>query len=153
MAYYPNYNPAYNGYVNNGFNQPPINPYNYQERVNTNQPQMQVMQPLQNNNFIKVVDGVDSVKVADIPMDYNLYYFAKPDGSEIYSKCWNRNGTTDVRTYRQVESSVEGINTQENQIVERLSSLENKLDDIWKMFSSLNQPQNKTNNKVKKEGE
>lgn len=152
MSYYPNYNQVYNGYPQNGFNQQPINPYNYQERVNANQPQMQVMQPLQNNNFIKVVDSVDSVRVADIPMDYNIYYFAKPDGSEVYSKCWNRNGTTDVRIYKQIENSVEQSVNLANELIDRLNSLEGKIDNIEKLFVSISQPK-QTVNKNKKDGE
>ena len=78
------------------------NPY-MQRMENLQQFQQAIQQPLQNNpnlspglNMLaslgKVVESMDMVKVADIPMDGNMYYFPKADGTEIYSKQFMTNG-------------------------------------------------------------
>ena len=48
----------------------------------------------------KVVESADIVKVTDIPMDGNTYYFPKADGSEIYSKQFMPNGQTRILTFK-----------------------------------------------------
>ena len=50
----------------------------------------------------KVVESMDMVKVADIPMDGNVYYFPKADGSEIYSKQFMPNGQTRILTFKPI---------------------------------------------------
>ena len=40
------------------------------------------------------------VKVTDIPMDGNMYYFPKADGTEIYSKQFMPNGQTRILTFK-----------------------------------------------------
>lgn len=79
--------------MNNGYNQqmPIQNPY--MDRMNFLQNyQQNLQQPAQANqqmNVIgKIVDSVEMVKSMDIPMDGNLYYFPKADGTEVYGKQW-----------------------------------------------------------------
>ena len=50
----------------------------------------------------KIVESVDMVKATDIPMDGNMYYFPKADGTEIYSKAWLPNGQTRILTFKPV---------------------------------------------------
>ena len=50
----------------------------------------------------KIVDSIDVVKAADIPMDGNAYYFPKADGTEVYCKQWLQNGTTRILTFKPV---------------------------------------------------
>lgn len=88
------------------------NPY-MQRMENLQQFQQAIQQPLQNNpnlspglNMLaslgKVVESMDMVKVADIPMDGNMYYFPKADGTEIYSKQFMPNGQTRILTFKPV---------------------------------------------------
>lgn len=48
----------------------------------------------------KVVESMDIVKVTDIPMDGNVYYFPKADGTEIYSKQFMPDGKTRILTFK-----------------------------------------------------
>lgn len=50
----------------------------------------------------KVVESMDIVKVTDIPMDGNVYYFPKADGTEIYSKQFMADGKTRILTFKPV---------------------------------------------------
>lgn len=50
----------------------------------------------------KIVESVDMVKATDIPMDGNMYYFPKADGTEIYGKAWLPNGQTRILTFKPV---------------------------------------------------
>lgn len=87
---------------------------NYQQLQNAGQtqmmqsPQQQVVYPQQNMQQSvvqqtsvpgKIVESVDFVKVADIPMDNKTYYFPKADGNEIYTKKWRDDGNTEIVTY------------------------------------------------------
>ena len=81
---YPQYQPTMQ---NNPYLQRMENLQQFQQAIN--QPQvtapMTAFAPLG-----KIVESVDIVKVTDIPMDGNMYYFPKADGTEIYSKQFNR---------------------------------------------------------------
>jgi hypothetical protein len=50
----------------------------------------------------KIVDSVDVVKATDVPMDGNMYYFPKADGTEIYAKQWLTNGQTRILTFKPI---------------------------------------------------
>lgn len=91
------------------YQQPQYNPY-MQRMENLQQFQQAINQPLQptqlsvsNQTFTplgKIVESIDIVKATDIPMDGNMYYFPKADGSEVYSKNWLPNGTTQILTFK-----------------------------------------------------
>ena len=82
------------------------------QRMENLQQFQQTLQPqLQNNpkltpglNMLaslgKLVESMDIVKVTDIPMDGNTYYFPKADGTEIYSKQFMPNGQTRILTFK-----------------------------------------------------
>ena len=80
-----------------------INPY-MQRMENLQQFQQALQQPptFQNNFSVisKVVENIDMVKVADIPMDGNMYYFPKADGTEIYTKQFGMDGRTRILTFK-----------------------------------------------------
>ena len=82
-----------------------INPY-IQRMENLQQFQQALQQPptFQNNFSVisKVVENIDMVKVADIPMDGNMYYFPKADGTEIYTKQFGMDGRTRILTFKPV---------------------------------------------------
>ena len=90
--------------------QTPYNLYNPQQQYMNyfTQPMQQQLQqqqlPIQNQlSTGKIVDSIETVKVTDIPMDGNAYYFPKADGSEVYAKKWLPNGSTEVRIYKRYE--------------------------------------------------
>ena len=97
--------------------QPYVNPNyyaQYQQQINPYMQRMENLQKFQQalqqpptfqNNFSvisKVVENIDMVKVADIPMDGNMYYFPKADGTEIYTKQFGMDGRTRILTFKPV---------------------------------------------------
>ena len=102
QSYYPMYQ--------NSYGQPMQNPY-MQRIENLQQFQQAINQPLQpaqisaTNQFAplgKMVESIDIVKATDIPMDGNMYYFPKADGTEIYSKRWLSNGQTQILAFKPI---------------------------------------------------
>ena len=92
------------------YQQPQYNPY-LQRMENLQQFQQVMQQPMSpaqmsgTSQFAplgKIVESVDMVKATDIPMDGNMYYFPKADGTEIYSKAWLPNGQTRILTFKPV---------------------------------------------------
>lgn len=95
-------------YFNQQYYQQQYNPY-MQRMENLQQFQQAIQQPLvptqmsganQISPFIKIVESIDMVKATDIPMDGNMYYFPKADGTEIYGKAWMANGQTRILTFK-----------------------------------------------------
>ena len=78
---------------------------------------------MQNNINSRIVDSIEMVKAADVPIGgYGI--FQKADLSEVYIKSWNQNGTTSIITYKP------DINQMQDPILERLVKLEEKIDSI-----------------------
>ena len=134
MQQYPNYFPMNNFYPQQ-MQQQVYNPY--MQRMDHLQAMQQQIQT--NNQFAtlgKIVESVDIVKTMDIPMDGNLYYFPKADGSEIYAKQWLANGTTQVLTFKPVLN-----NGQENvKVANKMQVLpesEGLIDVLMKRFDEL----------------
>ena len=82
-------------------------PNPYMQRMENLQQFQQAIQPQPQmqgaNNFTplgKIVDSVDIVKATDIPMDGNMYYFPKADGSMVFGKQWLANGQTRILTFK-----------------------------------------------------
>ncbi len=81
------------------YQQPQFNPY--LQRMENLQQFQQTLQPTNQIPAIgKVVESMDIVKVTDIPMDGNVYYFPKADGEEIYTKQFMPNGQTRILTFK-----------------------------------------------------
>ena len=90
--------------------QPQTNPY-MQRMEQLQQYQQNLQQPLaptqmsvanQMATLGKIVDSIDVVKATDVPMDGNMYYFPKADGTEIFSKQWLANGQTRILAFKPV---------------------------------------------------
>lgn len=105
MQQFPNYsqmnNPyaqTYNSYLDRmNFLQ------NYQQSLQQPVAGTQMSLPNQQMNLVgKMVDSIDVVKAMDLPMDGNMYFFPKADGSEIFSKQWLQNGTTRILAFKSV---------------------------------------------------
>lgn len=144
MAQYPNY-------LNQPFQQPISYPqYGYQpmqmERLSQLQQfQQNLQQPQMQGNFAtlgKIVESIDIVKATDIPMDGNMYYFPKADGTEIYAKQWVANGQTRILTFKPFEndkasnSSIEEEKTKLGSIDEFTEVLETKLNELYNKITS-----------------
>lgn len=116
MQNYPNSN-YYSQY------QPQFNPY-MQRMENLQQFQQALQQPVvptqmsganQFQPLGKIVESMDIVKVTDIPMDGNTYYFPKADGSEIYSKQFMPNGQTRILAFKPLLESEPNNSTPEEE--------------------------------------
>lgn len=122
----------------NGYNPYFQNPYASYQQMPQQFPQ-QVSTPMNNN---KVVDSRDVVKIADIPLDGNMYYFPKADGTMVYGKRWLPNGQTQIIEYKADLSDVDNsIPSTENSILganndfveafeKRMNGIEQKLDAL-----------------------
>jgi len=88
------YVPQYGTYQYN----PMTNIQRYQQQEQMLPTQMSVTS--QQNVMGKIVDSIEAVKAVDIPMDGNIYYFPKADGTEIYGKQWQSDFTTRILTYK-----------------------------------------------------
>lgn len=151
--------------------QQPINQY-YQQPYMQN-PYMQRMENLQQfqqaiqpqpqmqgaNNFTplgKIVDSVDIVKATDIPMDGNMYYFPKADGSMVFGKQWLANGQTRILTFKasldeegnNLSSEVEKFKIEPSE--EFLEVFQSMFDGVLERIDKLEKSL-KPNSKAKKE--
>ena len=141
MQQYPSYFPM-NNYYPQQMQQPSYNPYMQRmDHLQALQQQIQV-----NNQFAalgKMVESIDMVKTMDIPMDGNLYYFPKADGTEIYSKQWLANGTTQILTFKPVFDAGQGNVQDESKMVpmsvpdDLVNALMKRFDDLSERFEKL----------------
>lgn len=95
-------------YYGQPYIQQQYNPY-LQRMENLQQFQQAIQQPMVPtsmsgaNQFTplgKIVESMDIVKVTDIPMDGNMYYFPKADGTEIYAKQFGIDGKARILTFK-----------------------------------------------------
>jgi hypothetical protein len=136
---YPNYlNPYMNGYMGQ--------PSQMNQMAQVNQ-----MQPYQQQNSYnpvsKVVDSLEMVRTVDIPMDGQMYFFPKADGTMVYGKRWLPNCTTQITAYvPETESKNEAAITVDSndsrqvfvsdaELNQRMVSIEEKIDNIEKLLS------------------
>ena len=100
MQQFQNYYPVQMPTYPNSYQQPMTSMSNpYLERL----AQMQQQHNLNTfSAFGKIVESKDIVKATDIPMDGNIYYFPKADGTEVYGKRWLANGQTQILAFKQV---------------------------------------------------
>lgn len=134
-------------YFNQQYYQQQYNPYmqrlenlqQYQQAIQ--QPIYQQQIPVSNQQFTplgKIVESIDIVKTTDIPMDGNMYYFPKADGSEIYSKAWMPNGQTRILTFKpQFDDGTNISSNDEEKLI--LGTLEQFLEGIQNDIKVLNE--------------
>ena len=134
-------------YFNQQYYQQQYNPYmqrlenlqQYQQAIQ--QPIYQQQIPVSNQQFTplgKIVESIDIVKTTDIPMDGNMYYFPKADGSEIYSKAWMPNGQTRILTFKpQFDDGTNISSNDEEKLI--LGILEQFLEGIQNDIKVLNE--------------
>lgn len=152
MAQYPNYlNPLYQPQTN--YPQYGYQPMQMDRMAQLQQFQQSLHQPQGNLTPIgKIVESVDIVKATDIPMDGNMYYFPKADGTEIFAKQWMPNGQTRILSFKAILDEEIGNSSQNTfkadlgGIQEFTEVLESKLNDLYERIVSSKQPKS-----VKKE--
>lgn len=153
----------YQSYLPQMNNQQMTNPYvdrmnflqGYQQNLQQPMAMPQANQPMAVSG--KIVDSVEVVKATDVPMDGNMYYFPKADGTEIFGKRWLANGQTQILTFKPIfenetiKSSNETQNCENDTILnllgtftQRFDTLENRIDEL------LTQSQTKTLTKATK---
>ena len=147
MSHYQNFYPQMNNYC-----QTMPNPYidrmaqlqQYQQSLQQPMSPTQMSGTSQQMNIIgKIVDSIDVVKATDVPMDGNMYYFPKADGTEIFGKQWLSNGQTRILTFKPVldaddnnvlnaeEKLKIGLSDETTDIfMKRFDELEKRLDDF-----------------------
>lgn len=124
----------------NSYQQPMMNVSNpYMDRFNQLQ---QFQQNLQGGNqnlqmLGKIVESEDIVKATDIPMDGNMYYFPKADGSMIFGKQWLANGTTRLIAFKPILDE-EVNNLSQSEIKTEIGAFNDVLDTIQNDLRMLN---------------
>lgn len=88
------------------------------------------------NPIVKIVDSIDAVRASDVPMDGNMYYFPKADGTEIYAKRWMPNGTTQILSFKPAyDNEIENVSSKEEKSKFDLS--EESKDAFMKRFDDI----------------
>ena len=134
---------------------PQQNPYlQRMENLQQFQQALQPQTPVQSQfpALGKMVDSIDAVKATDIPMDGNMYYFPKADGTEIYGKQWLSNGQTQILAFKPVLENNPN-NTPSNGEKIEISAFSGVLDGIQREIKTLSEKIDKINktSKAKKE--
>lgn len=122
----------------------------YQDRINQLQYFQQGLQNTQMQSQFstlgKIVESMDIVKVTDIPMDGNMYYFPKADGTEIYGKQFGMDGKTRILTFKPLiednpsNSSSEDIKTQFGAFGEVLGAIQNDIRMLFDKVDKISKP-------------
>lgn len=133
-----------NFYGQQQFMQPQFNPY-LQRMENLQQFQQAIQQPMvptsmsganQFNPFGKIVESMDVVKVTDIPMDGNMYYFPQADGQAIYGKKFLPNGQTQILAFKpSLENEPNTLSNEEEK--SKFDTLEQFLEGIQNEVRTL----------------
>ena len=138
MMPFQNMNPNYFAWQNQYLPQQQ-NPYlQRMENLQQFQQALQPQTPVQSQfpALGKMVDSIDAVKATDIPMDGNMYYFPKADGTEIYGKQWLSNGQTQILAFKPVLEDNPN-NTPSNGEKIEISAFGEVLDGIQREIKTL----------------
>lgn len=147
MMPYQNQNPNYYAqYLPN--QQPYVNPY--LQRMENLQQFQQTLNPAPVQNQFpalgKIVESMDIVKVTDIPMDGNMYYFPKADGTEIYGKQFGMDGKTRILTFKPLlddnpsNSSSEQEKINFGAINDALGAIQNDIRMLFDKVDKISKP-------------
>ena len=133
-------------YYGQPYIQQQYNPY-LQRMENLQQFQQTIQQPMiptsmsGTNQFTplgKIVESMDIVKVTDIPMDGNMYYFPKADGTEIYAKQFGIDGKARILTFKPLLDN-EPNNSTTNEERLKFDDFNNVLMGIQEDIRTLNE--------------
>lgn len=147
MQQFPNYYqtqmPTYQG----NYQQPMMNMSNpYMDRLTQLQ---QYQQSLNTFSALgKIVESEDIVKTTDIPMDGNMYYFPKADGTEIYAKKWLPNGQTQILAFKPILDSKANISPS-GDIEQDLGALDEFKTVFLEQIKSVNEQLERIENNIR----
>lgn len=135
------YTPTTNNYASpyQMYNQP-----SYQPQTNYNS------QPTQKPLVGRYINNPNDITVNEVPTDGSIGLFPQTDGSCVYGKVWNANGT--ITTIKYIPE-VQNAETSETTI--DFDSLNSKIDAIYNHIFESKQTTNQTSrnrNNVKKDG-
>lgn len=154
-----------NNFVQPYYQNPLVQPYNYQPMYqNMQQPMQQPIQKVQPTEQFprlqgKSVDSVDVVKAMDIPLDGSISYFPLTDGTAIVSKQLQQDGTSKTVIYKPVEekdiaeelpkyitvdefnAAISKINN--NEFKDDIKAMKRKMQDITEDIQDINNYINK----------
>ena len=163
MQNYQNFYPMNNGYVQNPYAERMNFLQNCQQNLQPPMQNSQMQATSQQTSFIgKVVDSIDVVKATDIPMDGNIYYFPKADGTEIFGKQWLANGRTHILTFKPAldnptqdnSKSQIGISEEVTEVImKRFDELENKISKLESSLTKTSTRSTKSSTTTKKESD
>ena len=118
------YNPYYfhtQNYMNTQSNR--MNPIEqqYQPYQNPYIPNIPNNQPMMNNNQVylqgRMVESREVVTVIDAPLDGSVIYFPQTDGTTIYTKQLQRDGTSKTVVYKLVDDNNSTPQTKQEEFV------------------------------------
>ena len=154
-----------NNFVQPYYQNPLVQPYNYQPMYqNMQQPMQQPIQKVQPTEQFprlqgKSVDSVDVVKAMDIPLDGSISYFPLTDGTAIVSKQLQQDGTSKTVIYKPMEekdiaeelpkyitidefnAAISKINN--NEFKDDIKAMKRKMQDITEDIQDINNYINK----------
>lgn len=110
----------------------------FQQTFQPTMAQQQVTMANQFSTIGKIVESIDIVKATDIPMDGNMYYFPKADGTEIYTKQWMPNGKTRILSFKPILDE-ETVNSQTEDLKSFYGANKEILDSILDNLNTLNE--------------
>lgn len=135
-------------------------PNPYMQRMEQLQQFQQTLQPQVQNQQMpalgKIVESIDIVKATDIPMDGNMYYFPKADGTEIYGKAWMQDGRTRILTFKPVLEDepnnlpLEGKNVQISLSEEATEVFMKQFEELKERLDGIEQSMTKSMTKTTK---
>ena len=102
--------------------------YQYQTQPQINQ---QIQQPQPPSLYGKIVDGIETARGQDVPIGQSGIY-PKADGTAVYIKTWNNDGTTNVSEYQKIS-----IEDNSNKHEELLTNIFSCLDELNKKIDKL----------------
>lgn len=128
-----------NNFAQPYYQNPLVQPYNYQPMYqNMQQPMQQQIQKVQPTEQFprlqgKSVDSVDVVKAMDIPLDGSVSYFPLTDGTAIVTKQLQQDGTSKTLIYKLSENvNIEKETTNYITVEEFNKAMENNNKDEFK---------------------
>lgn len=117
----------------------------YQPMIPQQMPQqMNQMQTPQMRTGItgRMVKSVEEIAPSEVPMDGTVAFFPSQDGSVIFAKGWNTDGTISTIEYAPVQRQED-----DNATGPTLFDVMNQLSDIQDLLKAANKPARKTTKK------
>ena len=121
------YNPYYQTYL----------PQPYMQPQTAQSPVQQVQTQASQSLVGHIVTANDQIPVSEVPQNGTPAYFPMQDGSSILAKSWQPDGTiATVRYIPEVQQSQPQEPSQQDEILKRLDSMEQKLNSLTESLTN-----------------